>query len=138
MIQTVSPFDTIESAQDFLRILAETIGEARQEIAADLERDLQFPASRRTRALQIASYNLDRLEKQMLRSRRILNDLRSLRRLLFAERAFHRVKSLREEPAATTKKETPPPLAAAIPGPRPIATSPVMTTTVQVRTAIPA
>lgn len=136
MSEPATPFDTIESAQDFVRVLAETIAEARQEIAADLERELQSPASRRTKALQIAAYNLDRLEKQMLRSRRILNDLRSLRRLLFAEREFHRVKGLSTAPAVASPIDVTPTLVTAIPGPRPIAA--VTITAVPTRPAIPA
>jgi len=119
--QLVTPFDTIESAQDFVRVLAETIVEAKQEIEVDLGRELQSPPSRRTKALQIAVYNLDRLEKQMTRSRRILNDLRSLRRLLFAEREFHRVKAI----GTNEKPETTPPLISAIPAPQRIGRSSV-------------
>lgn len=137
MIHPMTPFETIESAQDFLLVLAETIAEARQEIAVDLERELQFPPSRRTRALQIAAYNLDRLEKQMLRSRRILNDLRSLRRLLFAEREFHRVRGLSDPSSVTEKIDITPPIIAAIPAPRRVATT-VAINAVPQRPAIPA
>ena len=118
MTQPSTPFDTIESAQDFVRVLAEAIAEAQQEMNVDLERELQFPPSRRSRALQIATYNLDKLEKQMLRSRRILNDLRSLRRLLFAEREFHRVKGMSDEARAAAQPDFTPPLIAAIPAPK--------------------
>lgn len=134
----LTPFDTIESAQDFVRVLAETIAEAKQEIAVDLERELQSPPSRRSKALQIAAYNLDRLEKQMLRSRRILNDLRSLRRLLFAEREFHRVKSLSEEPAVAVKPEITPAVLTAIPAPRPVGTARLAVSSRTQTTAIPA
>ena len=116
-----TPFDTIESAQDFIQVLGETITEARQEIEADLTRELQSPLSRRTKALQIAAYNLDKLEKQMMRSRRILNDLRSLRRLLFDERRFLHVKAISS--AAHPESEILPTIAAAIPGPRAVGAS---------------
>lgn len=138
MTQPFTPFDTIESAQDFVRVLTETIADARQEIATDLERELQSPTSRRTRALQIAAYNLDRLEKQMIRSRRILNDLRSLRRLLFAEREFHRVKALTEQQMLPPNTDVTPPLIAAIPAPRPVATVAIASASIPARPAIPA
>ena len=116
-------FDTIESAQDFIRVLGETITEARQEIEVDLARELQSPPSRRTRALQIAAYNLEKLEKQMTRSRRVLNDLRSLRRLLFAERQFHHVRSAHTDSKFETQAT--PAVVAAIPAPKTLVT-PVM------------
>jgi hypothetical protein len=135
---SVNPFETIESAQDFLRVLAETIDEARQEIAADLEREMQSPPSRRRRALQIAAYNLDKLGRHMMRNHRILNDLRSLRRLLFDERRFQRVKSLSDEPTAAPKPDLTPPLIAAIPAPRTVGSAPLAVNAAPPRQAIPA
>ncbi len=138
MSERRTPFDTIESAQDFVRVLGETITEARQEIDADLERELQSPTSRRTRALQIAAYNLDRLEKQMLRSRRILNDLRSLRRLLFEERQFRHLRSVSENAALATSVNVTPAIVAAIPAPRPVGTAAFAGTSHSRSTTIPA
>ena len=132
-----TPFDTIESAQDFVRLLGETIAEAKQEISEDLARDLQSPPSRRTKALQIAVYNLDKLEKQMVRSRRILNDLRSLRRLLFAEREFHRVRSASTAQASAASTVPTPPIISAIPAPKTIGV-PVMSVRLPSKPAIPA
>jgi hypothetical protein len=43
-------------------------------------------AERRKEALLLVSFNLSKLEVQIKSSRRILNDLRTLRRLLLAER----------------------------------------------------
>ncbi len=120
MPHSQTPFDTIESAQDFIQVLGDTITEARQEVEVELARELQSPPSRRTRALQIAAYNLDKLEKQMKRSRRILNDLRSLRRLLFEERKFHHVRSVSAEDKTDN---TLPAIVAAIPAPKPVATT---------------
>ena len=133
-----TPFDTIESAQDFVRVLGETISEARQEIQADLERELQSPPSRRTRALQIAAYNLDRLDKQMIRSRRILNDLRSLRRLLFEERQFRHVRSLGQDVAVVAAPTITPAVVAAIPAPRTVGPAAFATAASSPRPAIPA
>ncbi len=95
MSQPIStPFDTIESAQDFIRVLAETVAEAKLEVESDLARESGSEPQRRQDALRIAVYNLSKLEQHMASSRRILNDLRTLRRLLFAERKFHHVKAI--------------------------------------------
>ncbi len=130
----LTPFDTIESAQDFVALLTETIIDARKEIEVDFTLALDSPPSRHRDALQIALYNLERLEKHMASSRRILNDLRSLRRLLFAERQFHRVKALGNNPV---EPESPPALVVLIPPPKKIGI-PVTTATVTARRSIPA
>lgn len=114
-----TPFDTIESAHDFVRVLGETIAEAKQEIELDLARELDSPPSRHRDALRIALYNLEKLEKHTACSRRLLNDLRSLRRLLFAERRFVHVKSLRA-PTGELAPEIVPAIIAAIPAPEPV------------------
>jgi hypothetical protein len=79
-------FDSLESAHEFVGLLAEAVAGAKKDIEGDVQREssLQFP--RRLQALRVALYNLERLESHMSKSRRILNDLRSLRRLLFEER----------------------------------------------------
>jgi hypothetical protein len=81
-----SPFDSIESAHEFVALLVETVHEAKRDVEADLqlESSSQFP--RRLDALRTALYCMEKLELHMNTSRRILNDLRSLRRLLFEER----------------------------------------------------
>lgn len=133
-MSTFTPFDTIESAQDFVRVLNETIIEARQEIQQDFERELELPPSRHRDALQIAVYNLEKLEKHMASCSRILNDLRSLRRLLFAERKFHRVKAISTNPSHT---EPTPAVIALIPPPKSVGVA-VTSATVPVRRAISA
>lgn len=131
---SLTPFDTIESAQDFVALLNETIIEARKDIEVDFNRELDCPPSRHRDALQIALYSLERLEKHMTSSRRILNDLRSLRRLLFAERQFHRVKALGGKSA---EPETPPSIVALIPPPKRVGI-PVASATVTARRSISA
>jgi len=79
-------FETLESAHDFMALLAETVAEAKQELESDVQRESASNASRRLDALRIALYSLDKLDLHVSRSRRILNDLRTLRRLLFEER----------------------------------------------------
>jgi hypothetical protein len=81
-----SPFSSIEDAHEFLTLLAQTVFETKLDIEADVQRESNGNSSRRAEALKLALYTLERLEFHMLRSRRILNDLRTLRRLLFEER----------------------------------------------------
>ncbi len=80
-----NPFDGIESAHEFLKVLSECVGEAKHDVENDVARESSLP-SRRLDALRVALYNLEKLTIHMNRSVRILNDLRSLRRLLFNER----------------------------------------------------
>lgn len=82
-----SPFDSIESAHGFIGLLAEVVAETKRDIDADIQREQNGKASRRVDALRLAAYSLEKLELHMNSSRRILNDLRSLRRLLFEERS---------------------------------------------------
>ena len=79
-------FESVESAHEFVRLLSEAAAEAKKDIAADVQREANSKFPRRLDALRIALYNLEKLEMHITRSRRILNDLRSLRRLLFEER----------------------------------------------------
>jgi len=79
-------FESVESAHEFVRLLSEAVADAKKDIAADVQREANSKFPRRLDALRIALYNLEKLEMHMTRSRRILNDLRSLRRLLFEER----------------------------------------------------
>jgi hypothetical protein len=81
-----NPFASIEDAHEYLTLLAQTVFETKLEIEADVARESDGNLSRRTEALQLALYTLTRLEFHLSRSRRILNDLRTLRRLLFEER----------------------------------------------------
>lgn len=82
--QIENQFESLESAHDFVALLADTVAEARQELEGDVRRE--STDSRRLDALRIALYDLDKLEVHIARTSRILNDLRSLRRLLFEER----------------------------------------------------
>lgn len=81
-----TPFDTIESAHEFVRLLDATLTEARAELNADITRESAITPNRRLDCLRIAEYDLDRLEYHLKRSSRLLNDLRTVRRLLFEER----------------------------------------------------
>ncbi|HWQ56044.1 MAG TPA: hypothetical protein VN442_20320 [Bryobacteraceae bacterium] len=82
-----TPFDSIEASHEYVALLAEAIEEARREVEHDIAVATADGAERRKQALQLVAYNLAKLSIHMGGSRRILNDLRSLRRLLLAERA---------------------------------------------------
>jgi uncharacterized membrane protein YccC len=81
-----TPFDSIENAQDYVRLLLETIVDARNEIAADLTAAEEAKLERRIEALRLVHYKLEKLEQHLRSSSRVLNDLRTLRRLLLDER----------------------------------------------------
>ncbi len=81
-----TPFDSIEGSHEYVSLLAEAIEEARQDVDADIAVAMAESAERRLEALQLVGYNLAKLTLHITTSRRILNDLRTLRRLLLAER----------------------------------------------------
>jgi hypothetical protein len=100
-----TPFDSIEDAHDFMTLLGQTIFEAKLEIEADLQRDSNSDFPRRMEALKLALHTLIKLEFHMQRSGRVLNDLRTLRRLLFEERT---VTALTARPQANGKAKAEP------------------------------
>jgi hypothetical protein len=81
-----TPFDSVENAHDYVRLLGEAIAEAKSEIEADLAVAAKAKSERRVQALQIVQFKLDKLEQHLKTSSRLLNDLRSLRRLLLDQR----------------------------------------------------
>jgi predicted glycosyl hydrolase (DUF1957 family) len=83
---TEDQFETLESAHDFVALLAETVADAKRELESDILRESASNWSRRLDALRIALYGVRKLEHHVNRTSRILNDLRTLRRLLFEER----------------------------------------------------
>ena len=90
--QMVDPFQTLESAHDFVTLLAAAVSQSKAELQADVGREsASADLSRRLDALRIALYNLEKLEVHLNKSGRILNDLRTLRRLLFEERTGSRL-----------------------------------------------
>ncbi|MGA2695591.1 MAG: hypothetical protein ABSE92_05995 [Terriglobales bacterium] len=78
------PFASIESAQEFFGLVMEAVQDARDTTSNDLQTEAE---SRRADAMRLVLYKLEKLEKHLTTSRRLLNDLRTLRRLLLEERA---------------------------------------------------
>ncbi len=81
-----TPFDNIESAQQFVGLLIEAIEESRADVDADIARAESNLSERQKQALQLVSNTLAKLSHNMTISRRMLNDLRTLRRILLEER----------------------------------------------------
>jgi hypothetical protein len=96
--QAETPFDTIEGSHEYVALLADALSEARRDVEAELSAAEREGADRRKEALLLVAYNLAKLHLHFTTSRRILNDLRSLRRLLLAERNA----SSEEEPKVST------------------------------------
>lgn len=90
------PFDTLESAHDFVGLLREAVDEAYGTILDETDRARAASgAERRLQALRLADHKLNLLRQHVLASLLLLNDLRTLRRLLLGER-----RPVRAEPAA--------------------------------------
>lgn len=83
-----TPFDNIEGSHEYVALLAEAIDEARRDVEAEVALAEKDGADRRKEALLLVAYNLARLNLHVTAGRRILNDLRMLRRLLLAERGL--------------------------------------------------
>ena len=81
-----TPFDNIESALEYVNHLLEATQEAKAQIETEILRAASPQLARRKQALQLVNYKLDKLSSHIAASRRILNDLRTLRRLLLEER----------------------------------------------------
>jgi hypothetical protein len=79
-------FDSIESAQDFMQILAETILEAMTDLNSQRQEALRDGENRRAQAIELAMFKLKMLSCYVFKSRRMLNDLRTIRRLILNER----------------------------------------------------
>jgi hypothetical protein len=81
-----TPFDSLEGALEYVGLLREALEEARGTIQQDITLADAEGATRRLEALQLVTYKLERLSHHMEASHRLLNDLRTLRRLLMGER----------------------------------------------------
>jgi len=80
------PFDSIESAHEFIVLLEESIAEAVRDVKDHLRDANAAKDERRAEALTLAIFKMNQLSGFTQKSRRILNDLRTIRRLLFHER----------------------------------------------------
>jgi len=84
--QSETTFGSIEGAAEYLGLLLESVNEAREDLEAETAVASAAGAQRRQQAIQLATYKLSQLKQHLATSHRLLNDLRTIRRLLFAER----------------------------------------------------
>ena len=84
--QPETPFDNIESAREYVNQLLAATHEAQTEIETELRRASDPELARRQQALQLVKYKLSQLASHISASRRVLNDLTKLRRLLLEAR----------------------------------------------------
>jgi hypothetical protein len=82
----LSPFPSLESAQEYINLLGTAVDDAISDIEEDIEAAGTEHADRRVEALHLVNYKLGRLRHQVSATVRLLNDLRTLRRLLLGER----------------------------------------------------
>ena len=79
-------FDSIEGSHDYVCRLGQAVDDALCHIERDIRAASASGAERRVDALRLAAYKLGLLRGHFVASRRLLNDLRTLRRLLLQER----------------------------------------------------
>jgi hypothetical protein len=79
-----TPFDTIESALEFLQLLQIESAKAKQEVTSLMEQD-QAASARLEEAFRLVIYKLSQLNSHIESSQRVLHDLRALRTLLLRE-----------------------------------------------------
>ena len=103
----VSPFPSLESAQEYISLLATAVDDARGDIEHDIEAAGTGHADRRLEALHLVNYKLSRLQNHVSATGRLLNDLRTLRRLLLSERSLKAVthETIRRQSLVTKRLE---------------------------------
>jgi hypothetical protein len=84
--QIEQPFDYIESAHEFMNVLAFTALDVIKDLSRDREQALRDGDQRRAQAIDLAIFKLKTLGCYVHKSRRTLNDLRIIRRLILNER----------------------------------------------------
>ena len=80
-----TPFDNIESARQFVELLIQAINESRRDVDVEIALAEGNGSGHSKKALQLVSANLAKLSQHMTTSCRILNHLKTLRRLLLQE-----------------------------------------------------
>ena len=82
-----NPFETLESAHEFVSLLREAVDDAFTSILDETAGAREAAGGeRRLEALRLVDHKLNRLRQNLLASMILLNDLRTLRRLLLGER----------------------------------------------------
>src|SRR5262245_34449005 len=84
-----TPFESIESAHEYVGLLVTQVEDVARSLESDISEATAAGGGRHLDALRLVDYKLTQLQHHLQTSGRILNDLRALRRLLFAERERH-------------------------------------------------
>ena|ERR1700674_4936518 len=82
----LTPFDSIESAHEYVGLLCEALDDAERTIGQEIAYPCAFTGPRHVDALRLVDYKLKMLRQHFVVSRRLLTDLRTLRRYLLDER----------------------------------------------------
>src|SRR5512139_3735846 len=82
-----TPFDNLDSAHEYLRLLAIQVHEVSEDIQQDIAGAGAATVTREIDALHLVAFKLRQLDVHLRASRGVLNDLRMLRRVLTGERA---------------------------------------------------
>ena len=82
MTKSDRPFTTIESAHEYLSLLSEQIAEVTNDVMGEIATATDRKQERRAEAWQTVLYTLTKLSFNTASSRRLVNDLRTLRNLL--------------------------------------------------------
>lgn len=81
-----TPFDSLDAAHEYVGLLLDAVRQTRGDVAEDVAAVPEgAEEARRREALQLVAWKLERLETHLAASRRLVNDLRRLRRLLLGE-----------------------------------------------------
>ncbi len=83
MAKSDRPFNTIESAHEYLSLLSDQIAEVMNDVMREIAASTDRKQERRAEAWQTVLYTLTKLQFNTASSRRLVNDLRTLRNLLF-------------------------------------------------------
>jgi hypothetical protein len=83
MANNERPFTTIESAHEYLSLLSDQIAEVMHDVMREIATSTDRKQERRAEAWQTVLYTLTKLQFNTASSRRLVNDLRMLRNLLF-------------------------------------------------------
>jgi hypothetical protein len=84
--KSANPFTNVESAYEYISLLGEALNDAKASVQEELAAGGAEAPNRREDALRLIKFKLDQLDAHVTASRRILNDLRTLRRMLLGER----------------------------------------------------
>ena len=79
MTSSARPFDTIESAHDFLVLLGEAIGEAIDEAGREVSTSAARQNPERLNAWRLALYKMETLSSDVAHSRKLMTELQTLR-----------------------------------------------------------